>query len=419
MQTIVDYGKRSGNIKAIASKSHIHRLLICAALSDKKTAIKDVTFSNDIMTTVSCLNGYLADIFVDSDTIIVQPYKKAAENCVLNLNESGSTYRFMVPVACAIGANVSFTGAQRLAQRPLSPLYELLKKHGCSLSEEGVFPLYCSKKLEPGEFIIPGDVSSQFISGLLFALPLLEGDSVIHITGKMESYPYIKMTLDSINTFGIEVEQDEQSFYIKGNQRYISPKEVCAEGDWSNAAFFVALGAMSEKGVTVYNVNLNSLQGDMKILDIVKRMGAKVEQAENAVFVSGNELTGTRIDASQIPDLVPILAVLACAAKGETVIFNAARLRLKESDRIESVYNMLINLGAHIKKTDDGFIINGNGALKSGTVDSANDHRIVMAASCATSITDGAVTINGSHAVHKSYPTFFEDLSKLDLEKVL
>ncbi len=417
MQTIVSCGKRWGTVKAIASKSHVHRLLICAALSDKKTVIKDVTFSADIMATVSCLNGYIADIFVDCDTITVQPYKKPAADCVLNLNESGSTYRFLVPVACALGETVSFTGSTRLSERPLSPLYELLKKHGCTLSEEGVFPLICSRKLEPGEFVIPGDVSSQFISGLLFALPLLDGDSVIHITGRMESYPYIKMTLDALEVFGINVEQEEQSFYIKGNQQYISPKEVVAEGDWSNAAFFVGLGAMSEKGICVENVSENSLQGDKQIVDIVKWMGARVKQSESSIFVCGGELTGTRIDASNIPDLVPILAVLGCAAKGETVIFNASRLRLKESDRIESIFNMLVNLGADIKKTDDGFIINGTGALLSGTVDGANDHRIVMASACASSITNGNVTINGSHAVHKSYPTFFEDLTKLNLEK--
>jgi len=417
MQTIVSCGKRWGTVKAIASKSHIHRLLICAALSDKKTVIKDVTFSADIMATVSCLNGYSADVFVDYDTITVQPYKKAAADCVLNLNESGSTYRFLVPVACALGEQVSFTGSERLSHRPLSPLYDLLKKHGCTLSEEGVFPLICSRKLEPGEFVVPGDVSSQFISGLLFALPLLDGDSVIHITGKMESYPYIKMTIDVLKTFNITVEQDEQSFYISGNQQYISPKEVVAEGDWSNAAFFIGLGAMSEKGIQVENVNPNSLQGDKQIVDIVKWMGANIEQTETSIFVSGEKLTGARIDASHIPDLVPILAVLGCAAKGETVIYNASRLRLKESDRIESIFNMLKNLGADIKKTDDGFIINGTGNLKSGTVDGANDHRIVMASACASSITDGNVTINGSHAVHKSYPTFFEDLSKLNSEK--
>lgn len=419
MQTIVQAGRRTGVVKAISSKSHVHRLLVCAALADKKTVIKDVTFSADIMATVSCLNGYLADIFVDSDTITVQPYKKAVSDCVLNLNESGSTYRFLVPVACAVGVDVSFTGAERLAQRPLSPLYELLKKHGCSLSEEGIFPLYCSKKLEPGEFVISGEVSSQFISGLLFALPLLDGDSVIHVTGKMESYPYIKMTLDALRAFGIYIDEAEQSFYIKGNQHYVSPKEVCAEGDWSNAAFFIAMGALSKNGITVTNVNEDSLQGDMQILDIVKRMGANVVQEKNNVYVSGNILTGICIDAAQIPDLVPVITVLACGAIGETVVYNASRLRLKESDRIESVYSMLVNLGADVEKTYDGFIIQGKGSLDSGTVESFNDHRIVMSASTAAAIANGPVTITGSHAVNKSYPSFFEELNKLEMEIII
>ncbi len=417
MQTIISFGKRWGTVKAIASKSHIHRLLICAALSDKKTVIKDVTFSADIMATISCLNGYIADILVDCDSITVQPYKKAEKNCVLNLNESGSTYRFLVPVACALGEDVTFTGSTRLSQRPLNPLYQQLIDHGCALSQEGVFPLTCSGKLTPGKFVISGDISSQFISGLLFALPLLDGDSVIQITGKMESYPYIKMTIDALNVFGINVKEEGQNFYIKGDQQYISPKEISAEGDWSNAAFFASLGTMSDKGVIINNVKKDSLQGDKKIIEIVKQMGATVIQDENSVFVKGNQLTGISIDASQIPDLVPILAVLACAATGETIIYNASRLRLKESDRIESVYNMLKNLGANIKMTDDGFIINGTGKLNGGTVDGANDHRIVMSSACAASITEDVVTINGSHAVQKSYPMFFEDLNKLNLEK--
>ncbi len=416
MQTVVKSGKRTGTVDIIASKSHIHRLLVCAALADKKTVIKGVTFSKDIMATVSCLNGYVADIFVESDYITVQPYKNALDDCVLNLNESGSTYRFLVPVACAIGVDVSFIGADRLAERPLSPLYELLKKHGCSLSEEGVFPLKCSKKLEPGEFIISGEVSSQFISGLLFALPLLEGDSVIHVTGKMESYPYIKMTIDALNEFGIQVDEDQQSFYVKGNQRYISPREVYAEGDWSNAAFFIAAGALSENGVTVNGVNSLSLQGDMKMLEIARWMGATVQQRENSVFVSGKQLVGTRVDAAQIPDLVPVVAVLACGAYGETVIYNASRLKLKESDRIESVYSMLVNLGADIKKTEDGFIIMGNGILHSGTVASFNDHRIVMSAAVAACICDGDITIMGCQAVNKSFPSFFEKYDGLNVE---
>ncbi len=417
MQNIVTCGKRCGEIKAIASKSHIHRLLICAALSDKKTVIRDVSFSKDIMATVGCLNGYLADIFIDKNTITVQPYKKANFDCVLNLNESGTTFRFLLPVACAIGQDVSFIGAERLTQRPISHLYDELVKHGCTLSERGVFPLYCSRKLEPGEFYISGEVSSQYISGLMFALPLLEGDSVIHITGKLESYPYIEMTLNAVRSFGIEIEQEATTFYISGNQRFVSPKEVSAQGDWSNAAFFLTMGAFSSKGVKVNGIYFNSLQGDRAIKGILENMGAVIEQTENSLKISGNGLKGVNINAAQIPDLVPILAVAACGAVGQTIITDASRLRLKESDRIESVYNMIKNLGGDIEMTDDGFIINGKGYLDGGVVDSVNDHRIVMAASAAACISKSDVKILCSEAVQKSYPGFFNDFDLLERDE--
>lgn len=419
MQNIVKNGKRYGEVRAISSKSHVHRLLICASLAKEKTKITDVTFSKDIYATIGCLNGYLADISILGDTIIVSPYAQPKKGKILDLNESGSTYRFLVPVACAKGADVSFTGAQRLKERPLSPLYELLVDHGANLSEKGVFPLQCSGELKFGEFEISGEVSSQFISGLIFALPLLKGDSVISVTGKMESYPYIKMTLDAVKSFGIDVNEDGQKFFIKGNQEYKSPKNITAEGDWSNAAFFACVGALSQKGIKITNVNTSSLQGDMEIINILKNMGAEAEFFGDSVFIKGGNLCGTKIDASQIPDLVPVLATVACGAKGETIIFNAQRLRLKESDRIESVYRMLKNLGADLDKTDDGFIIRGNGELKGGTVDSFNDHRIVMSASVASCISKEKVIINNSEAVQKSYPGFFEDFDSLCLEEKL
>lgn len=418
MQNIVKNGKRSGTVCAISSKSHVHRLLICAALSDKKTEIEKVSFSKDIYATIHCLNGYLADISVIGDTIIVEPYENAKSK-TLDLKESGSTYRFLVPVACAIGKEVSFIGAQRLKERPLSPLYELLVGHGSLLSENGVFPLKCAQKMKSGEFKISGEISSQFISGLIFALPLLKGDSVICVTGKMESYPYIKMTLDLVRSFGIEVKEENQKFYIKGNQKYVSPQKIRAEGDWSNAAFFASIGALSPKGVKITNVNMNSLQGDIEILNILKDMGANVFVEKDSVFIMGGNLNGTKIDASNIPDLVPVLATVACGAIGETVIYNAQRLRLKESDRIESVYQMLKNLGADLDKTDDGFLIRGTGTLFGGVVDSFNDHRIVMSASVASSVTKDKVIINNSEAVQKSYPAFFNDLDSLCLEELL
>ena len=415
----VDVGTRTGEVIAISSKSHVHRLLICAALGDRKTVIRNVTFSKDILATIKCLDKFLADITIVKNDVYVEPYKFPCEEGILDLNESGSTYRFLVPVVCALGVKTSFIGAKRLAERPLSPLYELLVEHGAELSQKGMFPLVCRNKITAGEYKISGEVSSQFISGLIFALPLLEEDSVITVVGKIESYPYIKMTIDAVRKFGISVEEKDNSFFIKGKQKYYNPDEIIAEGDWSNAAFFVCMGAVSNGGIRIDNLNPESTQGDKDVLNILSQMGVHVVWENNTVFVRKKDLKGIKIDASQIPDLVPVLATIASVAKGKTVIFNAQRLRLKESDRIESVYAMLKNLGANIEKTDDGFIICGKNLLEGGSVNSENDHRIVMSASVASCFSRKNIIINGENAVEKSYPDFFKDLDLLRMEKKL
>ncbi len=414
---IVEAGNRTGTVKAISSKSHVHRLLICSALSKENTVIKDVTFSKDILATINCLDGLLADIKIENDVVHIFPYNKPCEKKELDLCESGSTYRFLVPIICALGIKTSFTGAKRLAERPLSPLYELLIEHGASLSEKGLFPLVCNGNISAGEYTISGEVSSQFISGLIFALPLLDGDSVINVTGKMESYPYIKMTLDAVKLFGIEVIEDTNKFIIRGNQKYVSPQNIIAEGDWSNAAFFACMGAISQKGITIKNLNSNSIQGDKEIINILSKMGAEIIWENNSVTVKKNKLTGTQIDASQIPDLVPVLATISTVAKGKTVIYNAERLRIKESDRIESVYSMLEKLGADIEKTEDGFIIYGKDNLSGGIIRSENDHRIVMSGAVASCMSTNPLIIDGEEAVTKSYPHFFKDFNALKMEK--
>lgn len=415
----IEAGKRTGCIKAISSKSHVHRLLICAALGDRKTVIRNVTFSKDVYATINCLNNFLADIIIKENDVYIEPYMHPCEDKILDVNESGSTYRFLIPIVCALGVKTSFVGAERLKERPLTPLYELLVEHGAILSKKEVFPLICKNGISSGEYKISGDVSSQFISGLIFALPLLHGDSVITVIGKIESYPYIKMTLDAVRKFGIIIEEKNNQFFIKGNQKYCSPTEICAEGDWSNAAFFACVGAVSNNGIRIKNLNPDSLQGDKEILNILSKMGADVSWQDDTVLIRKNVLNGVEIDASQIPDLVPVLATISSNAKGKTVIFNAQRLRLKESDRIESVYSMLKNIGAEIEKTDDGFIISGKEKLEGGTVNSENDHRIVMAASIASCFSKGSIFINGENAVTKSYPDFFKDFDSLEKENIL
>lgn len=412
MKVAIKNGTVSGRTNAIASKSHVHRLLICAALAKEKTVIHNVIPSKDILATAECLNGYLAQVERANGCLTVLPYSAPKENPLLDCAESGSTFRFLIPVACAKGGAV-FTGAGRLAQRPLSPLYELLCTHGCELSPQGEFPFSVKGKLRPGTFSIDGGVSSQFISGLLFALPLLKGDSVLQVTGEVQSYPYIKMTLDALKAFSIEVREENHVYSIPGNQCYSSTGDVIAEGDWSNAAFFAVMGAFSQKGITIDGLRQDSLQGDKAICELLAQSGAEVRFVENSVTVRHRNLQGIRIDAAQIPDLVPILAVLACGAVGRTVIYNAQRLRLKESDRIETVFRMVSSLGGDIQKTEDGFVVEGTGSLLGGTVDGANDHRIVMAAAAASCICKNPVYICGAEAVEKSYPHFFNDMEKL------
>ncbi|MBP5662441.1 MAG: 3-phosphoshikimate 1-carboxyvinyltransferase [Clostridia bacterium] len=415
MKSTVLNGARKGRVHSISSKSHVHRLLIAAALSESETRIEGVSFSADIEATRRCLDAFLTDTREETDALCVYPRGGIVKNAILDAGESGSTYRFLLPVVCALAADAVFTGAPRLAARPLSPLYEELIRHGASLSPQGAFPLSARGQIAPGEYTLSASVSSQFVSGLLFALPLLPADSVITLSGKIESAPYIDMTLKALDTFSVRIERTENGFFVPGAQRYRSPGVAVAEGDWSNAAFFACLGAFSPAGVVIEGLDPESAQGDRAILDLLARMGAEVSWRGNTLSVKHAPLHGIRVDASQIPDLVPALAVAACAARGKTVIEHAERLRLKESDRIESVFDMIRAFGGQIEKTNDGFVIFGTGALTGGTVNSRNDHRIVMAAATAASICQKPVVIEDAGAVAKSYPAFFEDLNSLEV----
>jgi 3-phosphoshikimate 1-carboxyvinyltransferase len=319
-------------------------------------------------------------------------------------NESGSTLRFLLPVAAALREHSVFTAAGRLPARPLSPLKGAMEAHGVSFSDS--FPLEINGFLKSGEYNISGEVSSQFISGLLFALPLLDGDSVINIIPPVGSKPYIDMTVEVLRTFGIEITEGMYSYSVRGNQQYRGT-DYTVEGDWSNSTYFLALGAK------VTGLKVNSAQGDRAFLSVMSDFGAEIIYKGGFVGVTGENLHGINIDAADIPDLVPLLATVASTARGRTVIYNAKRLRYKESDRIRTTCEMLKNLGADITATEDGMIINGRDSLEGGTVDSFNDHRIVMAAAAASAKCSGDIYIKNAHAVAKSYPAFFEDFNSL------
>ena len=419
-------GPLSGVVRAIPSKSQAHRALICAALADKPTSIGCEGTSNDIEATAACLTALGADIKSIPDGYIVKPcgpgYKtnisedeseQNRQKPVLRCGESGSTFRFLLPVAGALGKDVSFVLEGRLSERPLSPLYEELIRHGCFLSPHGSNPFNIEGQLNPGSYTIDAGISSQFISGLLFALPLLGSDSEIRMTGSIESFPYIELTLVMLEKFGIRVELKDMTFSVPGNQKYRSPGTIGIEGDWSNAAFWLAAGTLGGSGITCTNLDLLSRQGDRAILDVLKEFGASVKQSSSSVTVSGGKLCGIKIDARDIPDLVPILSVVAAAAEGVTEIRNAGRLRGKESDRLAAMSAVLGGLGADIKETDDGLFITGGKVLTGGTVSSRGDHRIAMSAAVAAVLCTNPVIISGAEAVNKSYPGFFDERRKL------
>ena len=412
-------GSLSGTVNAIPSKSQTHRALICSALADVPTHIKCEGTSRDIEATASCLTALGADIRSEMSGCVVRP-RNSDDNGepALHCGESGSTFRFLLPVAAALGRKTEFKLEGRLSERPLSPLYEELVRHGCTLSSQGSNPFFIEGQLAPGSYSLDVGVSSQFISGLLFALPLLDGDSEINMTGRIESLPYIELTVAMLEKFGIKTELKDITFLVPGGQSYRSPRIITVEGDWSNAAFWLAAGAIDGNGITCTGLDIQSRQGDRAILELLSKFGANVVQGSSTVTVSsakqhGGKLSGIEIDARDIPDLVPVLSVVAAAAEGTTKVYNAGRLRGKESDRLAAVTDTLSRLGADIHETGDGLIINGGVTLTGGEVSSWGDHRIAMSAAIAAVLCSEPVIITGAEAVNKSYPGFFKERKKL------
>lgn len=416
MKAIVSPSKIQGNVEAIASKSVAHRYLIAAALSDRECFIQCHSLSEDILATANCLKEMGAKICQKENGFLVTPIdrrKVSKEVCKLPCNESGSTIRFLLPVVAALQIHGKFLRKGSLVTRPLSPLDEEMEKKGCKIciKEGGIAAV--ESALKPGIFTMPGNVSSQYISGLLFALPLLEGDSEIRITTELQSEDYVKITLDTLKAFSIQVRYEKNCFYIPGKQVYTVKDGLSVEGDWSNAAFFMTGAAIGKTGISYTGLKEESLQGDKQITDILRQMGANISCQKGIYRVEGNALKGVPIHAKAIPDLVPILALAAAVSKGDTVIDGAERLRIKESDRLKTVFETLSILGADIEEREDGLVIHGKGKLKGGVVASYNDHRIVMMSAIAAIVCQEEVIILQAEAVNKSYPGFFDDFKKL------
>ncbi|NLF37412.1 MAG: 3-phosphoshikimate 1-carboxyvinyltransferase [Clostridiaceae bacterium] len=403
----------TGEINAIASKSYAHRHLICSALSDKPNYLKINQSSQDIEATINCLNALGATIVKNDNGIAISPISKIIKNACLDCNESGSTFRFMLPISCALNSESVFQMKPGLARRPITNLYLQLKSKGCILSEEGSVPFYANGQLQGGDFSLPGNISSQFITGLLMALPLLNLKSTITLTSDLESSGYVDITIDVLKNYGVNIEKKFNKFIIPENQKYISPGNADIEKDWSNAAFFLCAGALTDKGITVTGLNRNSHQKDMYILNVLKDIGADISFSENKITVKKNKLNSFELDAKEIPDIIPVLSLVASLSKGTSRIYNAKRLRIKESDRLSSIYDMLKKIGAQIEQDDDTLLITGKPMLKGGIVDSFNDHRIAMTAAIASISCENPVIIKDAQAINKSYPSFLDDFIKI------
>ncbi len=411
MQVKIKPIKAAGEVFAISSKSDAHRAIICSLFTEEKTNIHISHISKDIEATLNCIKNIGGNYVHENGVYQVTPLKNINEHPVLDCGESGSTLRFLLPVLSALGCGATFTGSGRLPERPMGIIVDLLKTKGNSFSQNSL-PITVSGKTIPGVFEIAGNVSSQFISGLLFALPLLKEKSVIRLTSKLESSAYVNMTIDTLKRFGINIEQKENEFIINEDSTYKSPKEYLVEGDWSNMAFFMVMGAMGGK-VKIKNLNLNSHQSDKMILDVLSLAGVNYEAIENEITVNKSEIKPFEFDVSQCPDLFPVLSILACVAKGKSTLYNGERLRIKESDRIKTTKELILSLGGKAEETYDSLTIYGNGKLSGGVAQSYNDHRIAMSAFVASAICEKDIILKDAKAIDKSYPSFMEDFSKV------
>lgn len=420
MKKIIRKSKLKGSINIPPSKSLSHRAIIAASLAKGKSKIENIILSEDILATIEAMKSFGVEIDINEDEnnrhfleISGKKDLKLASDEIF-CNESGSTLRFLVPFFTLVDSKVTYTGENKLIERPLDSYYKIFDEKGIKYkTDNNNLPLRVSGKLKSGEYKIAGDISSQFITGLMFVLPLLNGDSVIKITKKLESKGYVDLTLDVLKKFGIKIiNNDYKEFKIPGNQEYIS-RDYFVPGDYSQAAFFIVSNLLGND-ICLKGLKEKSLQGDKAILDIINKVGGNFQFSDKGLIITKkNNLKGINVDVKDCPDLVPVLAVLLSFCKGQSQIVNAERLRIKESDRLKAISTELNKLGGKIKETKDGLIINPINSLKGGEVDSWNDHRIAMALAIASKKASDEIIINNPMAVEKSYPHFYKDLEKL------
>lgn len=413
----------AGAVHIPPSKSLAHRAIIAAGLAQGESQVLNVQLSDDIQATIEAMQSLGAEIKLTEagdqrvDLSIRGGHPSKSASRLIDANESGSTLRFMIPIASLFPGQTHFVGRGKLGSRPLDPYEKIYNEQGLYYENlsDGALDLKVEGKLQAGAYQLAGNISSQFITGLLYTLPLLEGDSTLQITGPLESVGYIHLTLDILAKYGIDIDYraEDQCFQIKGKQTY-QANDYRVEGDYSQAAFFLCAGALGNP-VTVQDLAPSSQQGDKEIISFLQALGAELVVQDDGIRIQAKVLEGgCELDASQCPDVIPVLALTACLAKGETQIKNLARLRIKESDRLKATQEELSKLGAKIQVQGDNLIIQGVDQLKGACrVSSHKDHRIAMMLAIASTVCQEAIIIEDADSVSKSYPHFWEDFKKL------
>lgn len=407
MKAIITPSPLCGEVNIPSSKSASHRAIISAALANGTSRITGVTMSDDIKATIGAMKALGAVIENDGDDYVVTGITEPPKSAEIDCGESGSTLRFLVPVAAALGVKATFIGRGRLIERPLSAITDLLGFHGvsCQYTSNVNLPLVIDGKMPAGVYEIGGNISSQYISGLLFALAYIGKRSEIKLTSELESAGYVEMTISSLKAFGAEIEKTENGYDIFPAK--LNAKDTAVEGDWSQAAFFLAAAALGGD-IKINGLDKNSVQGDKACLDIFRNIGANINWEGETLHAKSGELNPVSIDASQIPDIIPPIAVVLGQCKGQSMITNAYRLRIKESDRLSAIARGLVVNGVSVIETRDSLCIDG-GTLSGGVIDGFNDHRIVMAFSIGAAFAGKQSTVTDAEAINKSYPKFFED----------
>ncbi|MGD9964723.1 MAG: 3-phosphoshikimate 1-carboxyvinyltransferase [Candidatus Izemoplasmatales bacterium] len=414
MKVRVYPGFAKGQIVVPPSKSLLHRSIICACMANGKSIIKNIVMSEDIKATINAFKtmGVKIEKLENSLEISSSGILPFFGDEIIDCKESGSTIRFLMPLF-ANKKGIYFTGKESLLNRPFKIYEDIFKKNNVIFKKiDG--KIYIQNELQANTYEVLGNISSQFISGLLFSLPLKKSDSIIKIIGNLESKKYVDMTIDVLKEFGISISKEENVYYIKGNQKYL-PSNYKVESDYSQLAFFAVAGIINGD-IAIQNLNTESLQPDFEIINLIEKMGGKIIKEKNIYKFIKSETNGINIDVSQNPDIAPILSILAAVSKGETCFENAQRLRYKETDRLKATSESLNLLGVKCKVKNDSFTVHGQNILQGNSFSSYNDHRMVMSISIAALRANSPITIEGAQAVNKSYPDFFEDLKSLGVK---